>query len=169
MGTQMYTSLAMTACRSGINRVGKNGTPTATYSMNQFSNNNHRKSIFTQASKHKNLNARKIQQSLLHNYTISRNISGGNRPRSELEQRLCPLKFGSSIDPVVDHLPNKAKIVIVGGGAQGMAIAYKLALKGYGPDTVIIDQGQMGGGSTWNSAGIVSMLAKSSVEMKLTK
>ena len=90
-------------------------------------------------------------------------------PRSELEQRLCPLKFGSSIDPVISQLPDTAKIVIVGGGAQGMAIAYKLALKGYGPDTVILDQGQMGGGSTWNSAGIVSLLAKSSVEMKLSR
>ena len=88
---------------------------------------------------------------------------------TELDQRLCPLKFGSSVDPVVGQLPNKAKIVIVGGGAQGMAIAYKLALKGYGPDTVILDQGQMGGGSTWNSAGIVSLLARSGVEMKLSR
>ena len=102
-------------------------------------------------------------------YNISKNAAVGNNPRSELEQRLCPLKFGSSIDPVVGQLPDKAKIVIVGGGAQGMAIAYKLALKGYGPDTVIIDQGQIGGGSTWNSAGIVSMLAKSSVEMRLSR
>ena len=99
----------------------------------------------------------------------SSNSPVGTNPRSELEQRLCPLKFGSSIDPVVGQLPDKAKIVIVGGGAQGMAIAYKLALKGYGPDTVIIDQGQIGGGSTWNSAGIVSMLAKSSVEMRLSR
>ena len=102
-------------------------------------------------------------------YNISNNAAVGNNPRSEIEQRLCPLKFGSSIDPVVGQLPDKAKIVIVGGGAQGMAIAYKLALKGYGPDTVIIDQGQIGGGSTWNSAGIVSMLAKSSVEMRLSR
>ena len=102
-------------------------------------------------------------------YNISKNAAVGNNPRSEIEQRLCPLKFGSSIDPVVGQLPDKAKIVIVGGGAQGMAIAYKLALKGYGPDTVIIDQGQIGGGSTWNSAGIVSMLAKSSVEMRLSR
>ena len=102
-------------------------------------------------------------------YDSSQKSPVGTNPRSELEQRLCALKFGSSIDPVVGQLPDKAKIVIVGGGAQGMAIAYKLALKGYGPDTVIIDQGQIGGGSTWNSAGIVSMLAKSSVEMRLSR
>jgi hypothetical protein len=165
----MYTSIAMTVGRSGINRGRNNGTPITSYCMSQCFDKSNRKAIFTDASNQKHLKTRKNHQSLLLNYIDSRDISGGNRTRSELEQRLCPLKYGSSIDPVVGHLPNKAKIVIVGGGAQGMAIAYKLALKGYGPDTVIIDQGQMGGGSTWNSAGIVSMLAKSSVEMKLTK
>ena len=50
------------------------------------------------------------------------------------------LKFGSSIDPSSKDLPSKAKIVIVGGGAQGSAIAYKLAQQGLGPDTVILDQ-----------------------------
>ena len=50
------------------------------------------------------------------------------------------MKFGSSIDPSTPDLPPKAKVVIVGGGAQGSAIAYKLAQKGWGPDTVIIDQ-----------------------------
>lgn len=90
-------------------------------------------------------------------------------PMSDLDQRLCPLKFGSSVDPVMGHLPDRAKIVIAGGGAQGMAIAYKLAMKGYGSDTVILDQGEMGGGSTWHSAGIVNLLARSTVEMKLNR
>ena len=30
-----------------------------------------------------------------------------------------------------------------------MAIAYKLAMKGYGSDTVVLDQGEIGGG-WWN-------------------
>ena len=50
------------------------------------------------------------------------------------------LKFGSRIDPEKVDFPNKAKIVIVGGGAQGMAIAYKLAKQSYGEDIVVIDQ-----------------------------
>ena len=94
-------------------------------------------------------------------------------PTTEIDQTASPLKFGSSVNPTTSELPNRKKIVIVGAGAQGMAIAYKLALEGYGPDTVILDQGQMGGGSTWHSAGIVSLLrcfsTYSNVEMRLSK
>ena len=50
------------------------------------------------------------------------------------------LTFGSGVDPTTDELPEKAKVVIVGGGAQGMAIAYKLATQGYGKETVVLDQ-----------------------------
>ena len=44
------------------------------------------------------------------------------------------------MEPDAVDFPNKAKIVIVGGGAQGMAIAYKLAKQNYGEDIVVIDQ-----------------------------
>ena len=37
-------------------------------------------------------------------------------------------------------LPPEAKIVICGGGAQGAAIAYKLAQKGLARETVLIDK-----------------------------
>ena len=50
------------------------------------------------------------------------------------------LKFGSNIEPKRASFPNEAKIVIVGGGAQGMAIAYKLAKLKYGKDIVVLDQ-----------------------------
>ena len=50
------------------------------------------------------------------------------------------LKFGSTIDLRRVSYPNEAKIVIVGGGAQGMAIAYKLAKQKLGKDIVVIDQ-----------------------------
>jgi len=72
------------------------------------------------------------------------------------------------VDPTTHDLPSKAKIVIVGAGAQGSAIAYKLAQKGLGEDTVIIDQGELGGGSTWHSAGLISQLANSAVETRLS-
>ncbi len=50
------------------------------------------------------------------------------------------LRYGSVVDATTDELPESAKIVIVGGGAQGMAIAYKLAEQGYGNETVVLDQ-----------------------------
>ena len=42
--------------------------------------------------------------------------------------------------PTCQHLPARAKVVICGGGAQGAAIAYKLALAGWGEDVVLIEQ-----------------------------
>eukprot|EP00095_Tigriopus_kingsejongensis_P011061 maker-scaffold23_size669530-snap-gene-1.32 protein:Tk11061 transcript:maker-scaffold23_size669530-snap-gene-1.32-mRNA-1 annotation:"pyruvate dehydrogenase phosphatase regulatory mitochondrial" len=69
-----------------------------------------------------------------------------------------------------DHtLPDKAKVVICGGGAQGAAIAYKLAQRGLGPDTVVIDKGEVGGGTTWHSSGLVGLLKFSPVETRLSK
>jgi glycine/D-amino acid oxidase-like deaminating enzyme len=59
--------------------------------------------------------------------------------------------------------------VICGGGALGAAVAYKLAQRGLGSDTVIIDKGEMGGGTTAKSSGLVGMLKTSSVETKLSK
>ena len=50
------------------------------------------------------------------------------------------LKFGSNLEPRRVSFPNEAEIVIVGGGAQGMAIAYKLAKQNYGKNIVVIDQ-----------------------------
>ena len=44
------------------------------------------------------------------------------------------------MDPFKVDFPKEAKIVIVGGGAQGMATAYKLAKQSYGDDIVVIDQ-----------------------------
>ena len=46
-----------------------------------------------------------------------------------------------------------SKVVICGGGAQGAAIAYKLAEAGWGNEVVLIEQGQLGGGTTWHATG----------------
>jgi pyruvate dehydrogenase phosphatase regulatory subunit len=79
------------------------------------------------------------------------------------------LIYASELDHPTCDLPNDAKVVICGGGAQGAAIAYKLALRGFGPDTVLLDQGALGGGTTWNSSGLISLLKHSSVETRLTQ
>ncbi|TRY67857.1 hypothetical protein TCAL_10396 [Tigriopus californicus] len=66
-------------------------------------------------------------------------------------------------------LPDQARVVICGGGAQGAAIAYKLAQRGLGPDTVVIDKGEFGGGTTWHSSGLVGLLKFSPVETRLSR
>ena len=134
-----------------------------------YSSLNLHNSILNNAVKQQNASTRFRQLSISKGLAMSPATLGTVTPVSEFDRRLCPLKFGSSVNPLKDKLPDRVKIVIAGGGAQGMAIAYKLAMKGYGSDTVVLDQGEIGGGSTWHSAGIVNLLAQSAIEMKLSR
>ena len=54
-------------------------------------------------------------------------------------------------------------MVICGGGATGAAVAYKLAQRGLGPETVMIDKGEVGGGTTVHASGLVGLLKQSKV------
>ncbi len=58
-------------------------------------------------------------------------------------------------------LPSRARIVIVGGGVIGANIAYHLAKAGE-EDVVLLEQTEIGGGSTWHAAGMVGRLRTSS-------
>lgn len=55
------------------------------------------------------------------------------------------------------QLPDRAQVVIVGGGIIGCSIAYHLALRGV-TDVLLIEQGQLTGGTTWHAAGLVSQV-----------
>ena len=101
-------------------------------------------------------------------------LSGSQRPLScssshRNEENDANLIHASELERPDSELPSSAKVVICGGGAQGAAIAYKLALRGLGSDTLLIDQGALGGGTTWHSSGLISLMKPSSVETKLTK
>ncbi len=63
-------------------------------------------------------------------------------------------------------LPDRAQVVIVGGGIVGCSIAYHLARRGV-TDVVVIEQGQLTGGTTWHAAGLVSQLKSSHSLTKL--
>lgn len=54
-------------------------------------------------------------------------------------------------------LPTQAKTVIVGGGIIGCSIAYHLAQLGES-DVLLLEQGQLSGGTTWHAAGLVGQL-----------
>src|ERR1700721_630134 len=54
-------------------------------------------------------------------------------------------------------LPQRAQVVIVGGGAVGCSVAYHLAGQGW-TDVVLLEQGQLSCGTTWHAAGIVGQL-----------
>lgn len=68
----------------------------------------------------------------------------------------------------VSELPKKAKVVICGGGAQGAAIAYRLGEYGWGDDVLLIEQGSLGGGTTWHATGLMGMLKPGALETKIS-
>ncbi len=63
-------------------------------------------------------------------------------------------------------LPERSRIVIVGGGIVGCSVAYHLARRG-ATDVVLLEQGRLTGGTTWHAAGLVSQLKSSHSLTKL--
>jgi glycine cleavage system T protein len=57
----------------------------------------------------------------------------------------------------MNNFPQRARIVIIGGGVAGASIAYHLAKKGE-TDVVIIEKNELTSGSTFHSAGLVGQL-----------
>ncbi len=57
-------------------------------------------------------------------------------------------------------------MVVVGGGIIGCSVAYHLARRGI-TDVVLLEQGQLTGGTTWHAAGLVSQLKSSHSLTKL--
>jgi glycine cleavage system aminomethyltransferase T/glycine/D-amino acid oxidase-like deaminating enzyme len=53
--------------------------------------------------------------------------------------------------------PQRAQVIIVGGGAVGCSVAYHLAKLGW-TDVVLLEQGQLSCGTTWHAAGVVGQL-----------
>ena len=58
------------------------------------------------------------------------------------------------------ELPDRARVVIIGGGVGGASIAYHLAKLGE-KDVVLLDRAELTSGSTFHSAGLVGQLRSS--------
>ncbi len=66
------------------------------------------------------------------------------------------------------QLPNRARVVIVGGGVIGCSIAYHLTKIGWS-DVVLLERKQLTSGTTWHAAGLVGQLRPSINMTKLAK
>ncbi len=56
-----------------------------------------------------------------------------------------------------EELPDRARVVIIGGGVVGASVAYHLVHLGW-TDVVLVEQGQLSSGTTWHAAGLVGQL-----------
>ncbi|NOX73008.1 MAG: FAD-dependent oxidoreductase, partial [Alphaproteobacteria bacterium] len=65
-------------------------------------------------------------------------------------------------------LPDKARVVIIGGGVIGCSVAYHLAKLGW-KDVVLLERKQLTSGTTWHAAGLIGQLRASANMTKLAK
>jgi len=66
------------------------------------------------------------------------------------------------------NLPEKARVVIIGGGVVGCSVAYHLAKMGW-QDVVLLERKQLTSGTTWHAAGLIGQLRASSNMTKLAR
>ncbi len=65
-------------------------------------------------------------------------------------------------------LPERAQVVIVGGGVIGCSVAYHLTALGV-TDVVLLEQGHLSSGTTWHAAGLVGQLRASESGTRLVQ
>lgn len=65
----------------------------------------------------------------------------------------------------VKRLPDRAKVVVCGGGVVGCSVAYHLAKIGI--NVVLLEQGSIGCGTTWHAAGLVGLMRGNSSGTKI--
>ncbi|MDH5374147.1 MAG: FAD-binding oxidoreductase, partial [Acidimicrobiia bacterium] len=53
-----------------------------------------------------------------------------------------------------DGLPERARVVIIGGGVIGTSVAYHLGKLGWS-DVVLLERDQLNSGTTWHAAGLI--------------
>src|SRR5215469_10236206 len=86
----------------------------------------------------------------------------------------CSLTFrmGTDLrsDPAVSEhrIPDRAQVVIIGGGVIGTSVAYHLTTLGW-TDVLLLEQGQLSCGTTWHAAGLVGQLRASEAGTRLVQ
>ncbi|MGZ4761307.1 MAG: FAD-dependent oxidoreductase, partial [Ilumatobacteraceae bacterium] len=66
------------------------------------------------------------------------------------------------------RLPERARVVIVGGGVVGCSVAYHLARRGW-TDVVLLERNQLTSGTTWHAAGLITTARPTSAMRQVVK
>lgn len=66
------------------------------------------------------------------------------------------------------NIPQKARVVIVGGGVIGCSVAYHLAKLGW-QDIVLLERKKLTSGTTWHAAGLIAQLRATANMTRLAK
>jgi glycine cleavage system aminomethyltransferase T/glycine/D-amino acid oxidase-like deaminating enzyme len=74
-----------------------------------------------------------------------------------IPERLANRELTDEVLRPLEHLPSRARVVIVGGGIIGSSIAYHLTRAGE-TDVVMLERGRLTNGTTWHAAGLVSQV-----------
>ena len=64
-------------------------------------------------------------------------------------------------------VPDRARVVVIGGGVIGCSVAYHLAAKGWDP--VLLERRQLTCGTTWHAAGLIAQLRATPAMTRLAK
>src|SRR5258705_12785165 len=63
--------------------------------------------------------------------------------------------------PGTTAVPDRARVVVVGGGVIGASVAYHLAHLGM-PDVVLLERDRLTSGTTWHAAGLMATFGSTS-------
>ncbi|KAB7506153.1 Pyruvate dehydrogenase phosphatase regulatory subunit, mitochondrial [Armadillidium nasatum] len=77
--------------------------------------------------------------------------------------------YACDLFPIDKDLPKKVKVVICGGGIFGTSLAYHLANMGWAEDTLLIEQGKLGGPTSWRGSGFLGGVKLSKPEMDILR
>ena len=66
------------------------------------------------------------------------------------------------------NIPERARVVIIGGGVIGCSVAYHLTKLGW-QDVVLLERKQLTSGTTWHAAGLIAQLRATANMTKLAK
>ncbi|RME14978.1 MAG: FAD-binding oxidoreductase, partial [Alphaproteobacteria bacterium] len=66
------------------------------------------------------------------------------------------------------NIPDRARVVIIGGGVVGCSVAYHLTKLGW-RDVVLLERKQLTSGTTWHAAGLIAQLRATQNMTRLAK